>query len=135
MKPLLTFTISLLLFCSVAYSQQQAALIGTWKLMSGKYTYNDSTVNYEQANLNSIKIITPTHFAVFSQGVNNTFEHAFAGKAKFDGKNYTESIQYGSSTSVLGTDMIFTYELNGDKWHIKGGGNGYIFDENWERVK
>ena len=111
MKPKLAFTISLLLICSVAFSQKQADLIGTWKLMSGKYTYHDTTLNYEQANLNSIKIVTPTHFAVFSQGVNNTFEHALAGKVKFDSKNYTESIEYGSAPSMLGSNMIFTYEL------------------------
>ena len=135
MKRLLSLTMSLLVICSVAFSQQNTALIGTWKLVSGKATHNDSTSNYEAATVNAIKIVTPTHFAVFSQGTDNTFGNAVAGKVKVEGGKYIESIGYGNVPAVIGKDMIFTYELTGDKWHIKGGGNGYVFDENWERVK
>ncbi|MES2649299.1 MAG: hypothetical protein V4717_20640 [Bacteroidota bacterium] len=135
MKRLLALAMNLFVICSIAFSQQNPGLIGTWKLVSGKSTHNDSTSNYEAANTNAIKIVTPTHFAVLSQGTDNRFGNAVAGKVKLEGDRYIESVAYCNVPSIIGKDMAFTYELTGDRWHIRGGGNGYVFDEYWERVK
>lgn len=118
-----------------AFSQNQSSIIGTWKLVSGKMTRNDSTFNYGSSNLNSMKIITPTHFAVFGQNADGSFSHASAGVATFTGNTYTESIDYGSFQNAMGSKMTFTYSIKGNQLHISGGGSGYTFDEDWERVK
>lgn len=64
-----------------------------------------------------------------------TMQHAGAGTVKMDSKNYTEVINYGNEKSLLGKSAVFTYTLEGDKWHIKGGTAEMKFDEEWQRVK
>lgn len=128
----------LLLFCAaISFAQNKMQLVGTWKLISGKMTQGDSTFPYDNKTSDAIKIVTPTHFAVFSQHVPDTaFEHAGAGTVEMDGKNYTEHLMYGNDKDMVGKTAKFTYRLGGDKWYIKGGiDNMMMFEEVWQRVK
>ena len=128
----------LLLFCTAAsFAQNKMQLVGTWKLISGKVTQGDSTFPYDNKTSDAIKIVTPTHFAVFSQNVSDTaFAHAGAGPVEMDDKNYTEHIMYGNDKDLIGKTAKFTYRLEGDKWYIKGGiDNMIMFEEVWQRVK
>jgi hypothetical protein len=128
----------LLLFCAaVSFAQNKMQLVGTWKLISGKATMGDSTFNYDDKTSDAIKIVTPTHFAVFSQNISDTaFEHAGAGTVEMDDKNYTEHLMYGNDKNLTGKTAKFTYSLDGDKWYVKGGiDNTITFEEVWQRVK
>lgn len=106
-------------------------------MVSGTMKVGDSTINDDMAQMEAMKIVTPTHFAVFSKN-NSTGDvtHAGAGAVKVEADTYTETITYATGTGNK-YPMIakFTYELNGDRWHIKGGYDKYTFDETWQRVK
>ena len=97
----------------------------------------DSTYPYDNKTSDAIKIVTPTHFAVFSKNVtNDSMQHAVAGTVKMDDKNYTEEIQYASGPTMIGKKAKFTYRIEGDKWYVKGGiENMMMFEEVWQRVK
>ena len=135
MKRKLFSVILLSFFFSVIYAQNKMPLVGTWKLLNGKMTNNDTTTSYTNTN-ESIKIVTPTHFAVISQHLSDSaFNHTLAGTVKMDAKNYAEEIKYGSAKSFIGKTAKFTYRLEGDKWYIKGGFDKIIFEEEWQRVQ
>jgi hypothetical protein len=131
---LITLFIMGIAFSGVA---QISSLVGTWKMVSGTWKTGDSTRNNDMTQMESMKIVTPTHFAVFSKSTSTgDLANAGAGTVKAEGNTYTETITYATGTGNT-YPMIakFTYELNGDKWHIKGGFNQYTFDEIWQRVK
>ena len=128
----------LLLFCTAgSFAQNKMQLVGTWKLISGKMIQGDSTFPYDNKTSDAMKIVTLTHFAVFSQNISDSsFEHAGAGTVEMDGKNYTEHLMYTDTKAMIGKAAKFTYRLEGNKWYIKGGiENMMMFDEEWQRVK
>jgi hypothetical protein len=96
---------------------------------------NDSTQNYNTSNLNSIKIVTPTHFAVFGQNADGSFGHAAAGTVQITPTNYTEKLSHGSMLEWIGKEAKFTYTLKGDTWQIRGAVDSTTFEETWTRVK
>ena len=108
----------LLLFCTAtSFAQNKMQLVGTWKLISGKVTQGDSTFPYDNKTSDAIKIVTPTHFAVFSQNISDSsFQHAIAGTVEMDDKNYTEHLMYGNSKDMIGKTAKFTHRLEGDKY-------------------
>jgi len=127
----------MLLFSAIlSFAQNKMSVVGTWKLVSGKAVINDSTYNYDNKTSDAIKIVTPTHFAVFSNNAtDSSFEHAAAGPVQFDDKNYTEELRYGNTKERFGKKVKFTYRIEGDKWYVKGGiENVAMFDEVWQRV-
>ena len=73
MRFALLSVIACLLITTATYSQTTAEIIGTWKLVSGKLTRNDSVFNYGSQTSNSMKIVTPTHFAVLSNNLDGSF--------------------------------------------------------------
>ena len=51
-----------------------------WKIVSRKSVQGDSTTTYDDKTRDVIKIVTPTHFAIFSNNVaNDSLEVAGAG--------------------------------------------------------
>lgn len=133
MKHLLLFAAVLL--STAAFAQTQSPVVGTWKLVSGQMTQNDSTLTYTAANLNSMKIISPTHFAVLGQNSDGSFSHAFGGAVTITPDTYTESIDFASSPNMKGRKSVLKYEVKGDQLHINGGVDGITFNETWTRVK
>lgn len=125
------------LFCtSASFGQNKMSVVGTWKLISGKATQGDSTFPYDDKTSNAIKIVTPTHFAVFSKNVSDdSLQHAGAGTIHVDDKDYIEEIKYSTFKDLVGKTAKFTYRIEGDKWYIKGGIENMItFEEVWQRV-
>ena len=137
MKLVLLISTLLLPFNSISIAQNNASLVGTWKLISGKMAIGDSTNTYDLSKMEAMKIVTPTHFAVFSKNTSDgTLQHAGAGNVIIDGNNYTEIINYMSGDSPhLPITSKFTSKLEGNKWHIKGRFDNFVLDEIWERIK
>ncbi|MBB1284545.1 hypothetical protein HRH25_09185 [Flavisolibacter sp. BT320] len=133
MKQILLFIA--LFMSAVSNAQTQSPLVGTWKLISSKVTTNDSTRTFAETDLNSIKIISPTHFAVFGQNSDGSFRHAIGGAAIITADSYTESIDYGNYPNMKGRKSVFKYEVKGDQLHIRGGVDNTTFDEVWTRMK
>src|SRR4051812_10941567 len=114
-----------LIFLGFAFSsiaQKTSALIGTWKLVSGSFATGDSTFPDDMSKMESMKIVTPTHFAVFSKSTTTgDIGHAGAGTIKIDSDTYIETITYATGTGNKYPMVAkFKYELSGDQWHIKG---------------
>ncbi len=133
MKPF--FFLAAIFVCLSSFSQTGSPLVGTWKLVSTRVTRNDTTQTASAGQLNSIKIISPTHFAVFGQNSDGSFRHAIAGAATITSDTYTESIDYGSYPNMKGRKSVFKYEVKGNQLHIWGGMDDVKFDEVWTRVQ
>jgi hypothetical protein len=136
MKTSSLLSILLLFFVSLTFAQNKMSVVGTWKLISGKATQGDSTISYDDKTSDAIKIVTPTHFAVFSKNVSDdSLQNAGAGTVQMDDKNYIEEIKYATIKDVVGKTAKFTYRIEGDKWYIKGGiENMIMFEEVWQRL-
>jgi hypothetical protein len=128
----------LLLSASLSFAQNKTSVVGTWKLISGKFTQSGDTATYyyDDKTSDAIKIVTSTHFAVFLKDVSDdSLQHAGAGTIQVDDKNYIEEVKYGTDKDMIGKTVKFTYRMEGDKWYIKGGVSNLVtFEETWQRV-
>jgi hypothetical protein len=123
------FLITLLLFCfSLQLFAQQNSLIGTWQKISGD-------------TLQSTKIITPTHWAVFTErlkGDGKEFVRAIAGTYTTTGDKYVEKITIGSVEGGEQAKTDYTYKVAGTTFHQKGnltiGDTTMKIDEKWQKV-
>lgn len=96
-------------------------IIGTWKLLTGTIIEKgDTTITDYTKDKSFIKIINDSHFAFtlhdLSKGkdsVTATFS-AGSGNYSFDGKNYTEHLEYCSAREWEGHDFAFTVIITGD---------------------
>jgi hypothetical protein len=118
---LLFFTWALQLF-------GQNPLVGTWE------TKTDST--------RSIKIITPTHWVVFTDapsGDSSRFIRSHGGTYTLAGDKYIEKINIASWPDYGKEKTDFTYQVADGKFHQKGTltlGDGTVvpIDEVWQKV-
>lgn len=136
MRTKISFLIFVLFFNGAAFAQNNLMITGTWKMISGKFIRNDTTRNYNLTGSETIKIITPTHFAHFRKRNSDDSLLTFhAGRVKIDSKNYTEMIDFSASKSLQSKTGTFTYTAEGDELHIIGGTTEMKFDEIWQKVK
>jgi hypothetical protein len=128
--------ICVLFYTAAALAQNNPMITGTWKMISGKSIRNDTTRDYNLTGAETIKIITPTHFAHFTKrSSDDSLINSHAGRVKIDSKNYTEMIDFAASKTLQSKTSTFTYTVDGDKLHIIGGITEMKFDEIWHRVK
>ena len=129
MKTKSIFTI-ILFFCSWHLFAQQNPLVGTWQYKSGD-------------TLQSMKVITPTHWMVFSeriQGNKKEFIRSAGGTYTINSNQYVEHIHIASWKDYGQEKTNYTYQLMDDTFHQKGtltlgDGTKVDIDERWQRVK
>jgi hypothetical protein len=123
-------------------------IIGTWKLLTGTLIEKGDTIITDYTKDKSfIKIINDSHFAFTlhdldkgKDSVTATFS-AGSGKYSFDGKNYTEHLEYCSAREWEGHDFPFTVIITGDTLvqsgveKIESAGINRINIEKYVRVK
>ena len=126
--------LSLLLLVAASTYAQKSSLVGTWKLVSSKTTMNDSTTTNDNKG-ETMKIITPTHFALLSRDADSTLQYAGGGRVTMDNRNYTETIEYFSDKSMLNQKAVFTYKMEGDRCHFVGSIGTVKIDEVWQRAQ
>lgn len=122
-----------LITATFSYAQQNS-IVGTWKLVSSKMTTNDSTTVINNMG-ETMKIITPTHFALLSRAEDSTLQYAGGGRVSMNATNYTETIEYFSDKSMLNQKGTFTYKIEGDKCHFTGNVGAVKVDEVWQKVQ
>lgn len=118
-----------LLFFGLSPIFAQNPLVGTWE--------------YQEDTIRSVKIITPTHWMVFSEtliGSEAKFLRAQGGTYTIDGNKYIENIQVASWDDFGKEKTDFTFEIEGDKFHQKGNiiladGTNIPIDERWKKVE
>lgn len=120
---------AVLFFFSLQLYAQQNPLIGTWQYKSGD-------------TLQSIKIITPTHWMIFSERVKGNkyeFVRSAGGTYSVEGNKYIENVHLATWPDYGEEKANYTYSVIGDTFHqegtlILGDGTKYDIDEKWQRV-
>jgi hypothetical protein len=113
------------------------ALVGTWRMTKG--IFGGEAVPLGPSDPVPMKLITPTHFLVFTyEPAKKTFLYAHGGPFKATGAAYDESVEYGFGDSfarVGGSKPHFTCHLTKDTWRISGKlPDGTPLDETWTRA-
>lgn len=115
-------------------SDLQSRLIGTWKLTSAKY---GGEVFEFPAGSTMVKHVTPTHFMWATYGEDGVVTRAAGGTYTLKESKYEENPEYGVSSDfelIKGKPQSFSCEIDGDKWHHRGGlSNGLTIEEVWVR--
>ena len=90
---------------------------GTWKLVTATLIEKgDTTVTDYTTDRSFIKIINDSHFAFLQHDLrkDSTGFSAGGGRYDFDGKNYTEHLEYCNAKEWEGHDFTFTMTITGD---------------------
>ena len=134
--------LALLLFTSSALGQVTSPapanpLQGSWRLVSQKLIYPDSTVNVRGTSVPpSTKILNDTHFAFGYQTEDGEEVYAGGGRYTLEGDSlYTEHIEYHSSIPNVGQSLTFKYRVEGNRWYHTGQIGNFVLEEVWERIK
>jgi hypothetical protein len=136
MKKTILILCILIFSAAFANASQSSQLIGTWKFVSGKYTYPDRVNQVDATKSNAIKIFTPTHFSVISMSPDGKeFRRANAGRLVVKGSKCVEYIDYSSGSEYLGKSYSFDIRFEGDKLIQTGMIDNVKLEETWQRVK
>lgn len=105
---------------------------GAWQMVSATYTDADTSLTFQR---DQVKILTAQHFA-FGR---DSPEGAYAGGGRYsydlDAATYTEYIDYHEDSTVAGTTVSFTFEMEGDTlWRHMGEVGGVRLEEIWRRI-
>ena len=118
-------------------SSLKSKLEGVWK----KLTYTDIYEIVHEWKREKYKFISKERFAWmdFDKETGQVFGTG-GGTYTFDGKTYTENLEYYlQDSTVIGTTITFTAEFDQGKWYHKGTfhtPNGDIeINEVWEKVQ
>ena len=120
-----------ILFCSCGSSKslvnsgnKSKQLIGVWK-------------NVTPGNFQMIKIITKERW-IWTYTRDEKIIYSLGGSYTFDGKTYTEIIEYGTpnmESYYFGEKSVFKVKFEGNKMYIVGGNRKETYDQVWERVE
>jgi hypothetical protein len=111
-------------------------LVGTWKMVSGKYGGQQSTLPKDSTTL---KHITSTHFMWATYDEVGKVTRAGGGPYTFNGKILEETPAYGMGPDfgvVKGKTQTFECKVEGKRLYQSGTlSNGRTLEEVWELVE
>jgi hypothetical protein len=136
MKFLLTAIVLFILsVASFGQNQIDTRLVGTWGLISFKYTLPDTTISGNSSTFNSIKVINNTHFAYIGKTTQgNVFKRAGGGRYKLTGEVLVEIHDYANLANMLGKSFQFKCVIDGDTWFHSGQINEIFVEEVWKKI-
>ncbi len=108
---------------------------GTWKLTQRTEVRSDTTIVFRNVSP-SVKILNSTHFAWGYQTDNG--EDVLAGGGWYELLNdtlYIEHINYHTSPVLVGQEIRFKAQIEGDTWYHTGQLGDFLLVEVWQRVK
>ena len=115
---------------------QMHPLVGTWKLVSGKYGGNAAAF---PEGVMMVKHVTPTQTMWARYDKDGKISNAAGGSYKIDGDKYSETPEYGIGPDfdeIKGKTHTFTWKVEGTKWYSNGAlASGLTIEEVWERVE
>ena len=131
--------VAIILLGSTSYSQEPNPFVGSWILVSYKSVSPDTTVIADMSTLQSIKILSHTHFAYVTtqKTQDTTVVGAGAGPYSFNEKEYIETLEHSSVPVMRGKVYDFTYHIEGDTWTHTGDLEDFNvrIEEVWRRTK
>lgn len=117
-------------------SKTDNKLVGTWKLVSGKYGGN--AFKFPEGTT-MLKHVTPTQFMWATYDKDGKVTRAAGGGYTLKADVYEETPEYGISSDfdlIKGKAQTFTWKVDGNMWHHNGKlSNGLTIEELWERVE
>jgi hypothetical protein len=131
---ILTFCVLSIISCS----QESNPFVGSWELVSYKNIWPDTTITGDTSTLQSIKVLSPTHFALATVNpIDSSFVHGGAGSYSYNENQYIEKIEYQTYKIMIGKSYDFTYKFEGDTWTIDGDLEEFNLRivEVWRRLK
>jgi hypothetical protein len=109
--------------------------VGAWELVSGEYNENSSVINYEEAGLKSLKVLSENRFS-FITSIKGSFYAAGGGEYVVENDTYTETPSFASDAALIGQRFSFQYQLDGDTWMNSRWQDGVRVEfEVWKRVR
>jgi len=141
MKSLISSVIAVIVFFGLTgCSQETNPFVGSWKLVSQKLIFSDTTITADASTLQSMKILSQTHFAYVTDKTHQDstiFLRAGAGTYTHSDKEYAEKIEYSSDPVMLGKTYRFSFEMEGDTWTHIGDIEDYDvrIEEVWRRTQ
>ena len=126
----LSFGVSLL-------AQSTQSVVGTWEFVSATTVRSDGTkVEYTTDDLRSTKILNQTHFCVITRNADGSHRHTNEGPFVVEGDLYTETLEYATNPSWIGSDVTYKWRIEGDLWYIDEiGTTAESRGEVWRRVR
>jgi hypothetical protein len=117
-------------------SKSDNKLLGTWKLISGKYGGQESN---PPEGVTTVKHVTATQFMWASYDKDGKVTRGAGGDYTLKGEVYEETPAYGISSDfdlIKGKAQTFKWKVEGNKWyHIGKLSNGLTIEEVWERLE
>lgn len=133
MKPI--HCVSSILFALVLVgcsTKKSDNLEGVWKFVSGKYTWQDTTITLEaNENLKAFKIFGNTRYANLTQDTTKQLFVAHSGTYLLEGNEYTENIEINKDIQRIGSSAKFKYQIDGNQFRIS---NDKI-NETWQKIE
>lgn len=111
-------------------------LEGVWELVSGEYVDNNGKlIDYKSIELNSLKIISTTHFS-FTSVKRGKFWASGSGTYQLSSGQYKEMLKYNSFGEKPGAEFIFTTKIEGEYWfNSRWNGDQRVEYEVWRRIE
>ncbi len=114
-------TMAITLSSTIGFSQNSDKIIGSWEMISTKFTYSDSSVREKKEfKYPAIRIYTKTYYSFGYQDENGQLSAAVGGKYSVEGNTLISERNYHVSPSYVGTSTKFEIDFEGDKLIIKG---------------
>lgn len=109
-------------------------LEGSWQLLSGEVNEQGQQLDYANAQMQGVKIISGQQFSFISHK-DGKFYAAAAGSIQVEGQNYSETPKYASYPPMIGETYQFSFKLEGDLWHNERYQDGKLVErETWRRL-
>jgi hypothetical protein len=123
----------------VILNGRPSPLVGTWKLLNGKFTAhnaNSESDQWDSSTITQYKIVTPDHFMYYSmRNHSQSVQWAGMGRVVLEDGQYTEIVENTNALGLEGKELTFCYKLEGNCWyHTIDTGQG-VLEEVWERVQ
>jgi hypothetical protein len=132
------FVLSLIVLSSLSCSQEPNPFVGSWEMVSYKEIWPDTTIMGDKSTLQSIKVLSSTHFALITiNPIDSSFRHGGAGSYSYSDNKYIEKIMYFSIPIMMSKSYDYEYKFEGDTWTIAGDLEEFDLkiEEVWRRLK
>jgi hypothetical protein len=104
-----------------AFAETKDPLVGAWEVIYGQYGLPDAPVELRQLTPPvQLKVLGSGRFAYVRHNPDGSFLAASAGSYLIDGDRYTETTQWSSEPTSLGTRVTFTFRVAGDTVCMSG---------------
>ena len=126
------------LLTNISFGQDyDKKIVGTWEMISMKFTYPDGRVAEETVfKYPAIRIYTKTYYSFGRQNNNGTLGAALGGRYSIKGNVLTMDRNYHVEPSYVGKSTDFEIKIEGDIFSSKGvSPNNITIEEVFKRIE